>query len=58
MNRDVVLVIYAAVLGWCLRGWWQRERESLRHDAEYAARAEVLGMQEELRSAAAAGSTS
>lgn len=29
MNRDVVLVVYAAVLGWCLNTWWREEKERI-----------------------------
>jgi hypothetical protein len=27
MNRDLMLVVYAAVLGWCVCEWWREERE-------------------------------
>jgi hypothetical protein len=45
MNRDVVLVVYALVLGWCANNWWRAERERIawqaadkaREHAEFAA---------------------
>lgn len=29
MNRDVVLIIYAAALGWVACTWWREERQRL-----------------------------
>jgi len=42
MNRDVVLVIYAVALGWCLNAWWRAEKESIIWDA-----ADELGRRQE-----------
>ena len=33
MNRDVVLVIYAVALGWCLNSWWREEKERITWNA-------------------------
>jgi hypothetical protein len=33
MNRDVVLVAYAIVLGWCLNSWWREEKERITWNA-------------------------
>lgn len=40
MNRDVVLIIYAAAMGWLACSWWRGERQRLVWDAadELAAR--------------------
>jgi hypothetical protein len=45
MNRDLLLVVYAALLGWCANNWWRAERERIawqaadkaREHAEFAA---------------------
>ena len=38
MNRDVVLVIYAGALGWCLHSWWLEEKERIAWRAAEKAR--------------------
>ena len=52
MSRDVVLVVYAAVIGWYLHRWWEAEREHLVWDA--AARASALSTARENGAAPAA----
>ena len=41
MNRDVVLVVYAIVLGWTLNTWWREEKERIAWRAAEKARAHL-----------------
>jgi len=41
MNRDVVLVVYAILLGWCANSWWREEKERIAWSAANKAHEQV-----------------
>jgi len=41
MNRDLFLVVYAAVLGWVAHSWWRNERRNIAWEAAEKAREQI-----------------
>jgi len=56
-TRNVVLVVYAAVLGWYLHSWWREEKERIAWRAAETAR-ESLALYANLRQPAEASGSS